>query len=133
MAERISSLLRRSVGHLEDEVPESCRLLRTALGPMVVEIDVDGEIFALRGGSRITVTDGPAPDARTRISSSRAAILDLLDARVALTQAVEAGLVSVRGSLDDVQRAHEALMAYLHATVRAPAQPALLGELRIGL
>ena len=53
MAERVSSLLRRSVEHLADEVPDSYRLLVAELGPLVVELDVDGEVFSLRGGDRL--------------------------------------------------------------------------------
>ncbi|OBG30448.1 SCP-2 sterol transfer family protein [Mycobacterium alsense] len=132
MAERISSLLRRSVEHLEDEVPDSYRLLLAELGTMVVELDVDGEVFAVRGGDRLRVSDGAAGGAGVRIVTSRATILDLLDAGVGLGEAVEAGTVSVRGVLDDVQRAHDSLLAYVHAAVRAPAQPALLAELRAG-
>lgn len=130
MAERVSSLLRRSVEHLEDEVPDSYRLLVAELGPMVVELDVDGEVFSLRGGDQLAVWDGAAHMAGVRIVTSRVAILDLLDARVGLGEAVEAGTVSVHGSLDDVQRAHDSLLAYVHAAVRASTQPALLSELR---
>ncbi len=132
MAERISSLLRRSVEHLEEEVPDSYRLLVTRLGPMVVELDVDGEIFSLRGNGGLRVSDGAAEEAGVRIGASRGAILDLVDARVGLTEAVEAGTVSVRGSLDDVQRAHDTLLAYVHAAVRASSHPRLLSELRAG-
>jgi len=132
MAERVSALLRRSVEHLEHEVPDSYRLLATGLGPMVVELNVDGEVFTLRGGDRLRVSDGAADTAATRIVTSRVTILDVLDARVQLSEAVEAGRVSVRGSLDDVQRAHDSLRAYVHAAVRASSQPALLSELRAG-
>jgi hypothetical protein len=132
MAERVSSLLRRSVEHLENEVPDSYRLLTAELGPMVVELDVDGDVFSLRGDGRLRVSDGAADTASVRIVTSRDAILDLLDARVGLGEAVEAGTVSVRGSLDDVQRAHDSLLAYVHAAVRASSQPALLSELRAG-
>jgi hypothetical protein len=51
---------------------------------------------------------------------------------VGLGEAVEADTVAVRGSLDDVQRAHDSLLAYVHAAVRASSQPALLSELRAG-
>lgn len=132
MAERVSSLLRRSVEHLKDEVPESYRLLVAEIGPMVAELDVDGEVFSLRGGERLQVSDGAAQTPSVRIVTSRAGILDLLDARVGLDEAVEAGTVSVQGSLDDVQRAHDSLLAYVHAAVRASTQPGLLSELREG-
>jgi hypothetical protein len=133
MAERISSLLRRSVEHLEGEVPDSYRALVAALGPMVVELDVDGDVFSLHGGDRLRVSDGVAQLAGARIVTSRVAILDLVDARVGLGEAVEAGTVSVHGCLDDVQRAHDSLLAYVHAAVRAPSQPTLLSELRAGV
>jgi hypothetical protein len=132
MAERVSSLLRRSVEHLADEVPDSYRLVLDELGPMVVELDVDGELFSLRGGHSLEVSDGAADAAGTRIATSRAAIVDVLDAKVGLGEAVEAGTVAVRGSLDDVQRAHNTLLAYVHAAVRAPSQPGLLAALRTG-
>ena len=131
MAERVSSLLRRSVGHLADEVPDSYRLVLETLGPLVVALDVDGERFSLSGGNRLEVTDGAADVAGARITTSRAAMLDVLDARVGLKQAVEVGTVSVTGSLDDVLRAHDTLLAYVHAVVRAPSQPELLSELRM--
>lgn len=132
MAEQVSSLLRRSVEHLEDEVPASYRYILEALGPLMVEVDVDGELFSLRGGRRLEVTDGPADVAGARIASSRAAILDLLDAKLGLDEAVEGGTVSVCGSLDDILRAHDTLLAYVHAAVRAPSHPELLAALRRG-
>nr|WP_128619203.1 SCP-2 sterol transfer family protein [Mycobacterium lepraemurium] len=132
MAERVSSLLRRSVEHLHDEVPASYRLLAGELGEMVVGLDVDGEAFALCGGDRLEVSDGAPREAAVRIVTLRNTILALLDAEVGLGEAVQAGAVSVRGSLDDVQRAHDALRTYVHAAVRASTQPALLSELRVG-
>jgi hypothetical protein len=132
MAEQVSSLLRRSVEHLSDEVPDSYRLVLRELGPLVVELDVDGELFSLRGGHRLEVSDGAADAPGTRIATSRTAILEVLDAKVGLAQAVEAGSIAVRGSLDDIQRAHDTMLAYVHAAVRAPSQPELLAAFRTG-
>jgi hypothetical protein len=132
MVEQVSSLLRRSVGHLADEVPASYRLVLEKLGPLVVELDVDGELFSLWGGRRLEVSDGAAATAGARITTSRTAIVDVLDARVGLHEAVEAGMVNVRGSLEDILRAHDTLIAYVHAAVRAPSQPGLLPALRTG-
>jgi hypothetical protein len=132
MAEQVSSLLRRSIAHLADEVPASYRLLLDELGALIVELDVDGERFWMSGGHRIEVSDGAAAAAGVRITTSRSAILDVLDARLGLAEAVESGAVAVRGSLDDVQRAHNTLLAYVHAAVRAPSQPTLLTAFRAG-
>ena len=40
------------------EVPNSYRLVLDELGPMIVELDVDGDVFSLRGGHRLEVSDG---------------------------------------------------------------------------
>lgn len=132
MAELVSSLLRRSVDHLATEVPAGYRLLLDRIGPLVVELDVDGETFTMRGGLRMEVSDGPAPEPGVRVGTSRTAILDLLDARTGLDEAVESGAVLVRGALEDILRAHDTLLAYVHAAVRAPSQPTLLNSLRTG-
>ncbi|MGH4009207.1 MAG: hypothetical protein ACRDTH_13810 [Pseudonocardiaceae bacterium] len=132
MADTVALLLRRSLAHLASEVPASYRHLQHVLGPLVIELDVDGELFALRGGPRLEVVEGTAPMAGARITIPRAAIIDVLDARVALAEAVESNRIAVRGSLDDVLRAHDTLIAYAHAAVRAPSAPGLLAELRTG-
>lgn len=133
MAEQVSSLFRRSVQHLADDMPASYRLLVAELGPLVVELDVGGDVFSVHaGGERLQVSDGPAQAAKVRVRTSRTAILDLIDAKVGLDEAVETGTVSVRGSLDDVQRTHDTLRAYLHGAVRAASVPTLLSELRAG-
>ena len=105
----------------------------TELGPMVVELDVDGEVFSLRGGRsasrcRTVRRRWPVPGSPPRESPSSI----VLDARVGLGEAVETGTVSVQGSLDDVQRAHDTLLAYVHAAVRAPRSPDCSSALRAG-
>lgn len=132
MVNQVSSLLRRSVDHLAEEVPDSYRLLLETLGPLVVELQVDDERFWLKGGRRIEVCDGAPGTPGARISASRDAVLAVLDAAVSLEQAVEAGMVEVRGALDEILRAHDTLLAYVHAAVRAPSQPGLLTALRGG-
>lgn len=133
MGEPVATLLRRSVGHLADEVPASYRLVLDRLGPLVVTLDVDGERFALRGGHRLEVRDEPEGFSGPRITTSRAAIVDVLDARMGLHDAVQTGAVTVAGSLDDILRVHETLLAYVHAAVRAPSVPGLLSALREGV
>ena len=130
MVEPVSSLLRRSIGHLAEDVPDSYRLILDELGPLVVELDVDGELFSLRGGHSLEVLDGSAGEEGARITTSRAAIVDVLDAKVDLGEAVQSGAVDVQGSIDDVLCAHDTLLAYVHAAARAPSQPGLLAALR---
>jgi SCP-2 sterol transfer family len=132
MAKGVSALLRRSVAPLADEVPASYGRVLDSLDALVVQLDVDGELFSLSGGDGLHVADGAAQSAGATITTSRAVILDVLDGRLGLQHAVEAGALSVLGALDDVLRAHDTLLAYVHAAVRAPSQPELLAELRTG-
>ncbi len=94
MAEQVSSLLRRSVEHLADEVPDSYRLVLDELGPMVVELDVDGELLLVCAAAADSRSQSVKRIRRARIATSRAAILDVLDAKVGLGEAVEAGTVA---------------------------------------
>ena len=131
MAESVAAVLRRSLGHLASEVPESYRHLMAELGRLVVEVTTDGEVFFLRAHhGRLEVVDGRAGATGAAITTTRATILDVLDAEVALADAVESGRLDVRGSLDDVLRAHDALSAYVHAAVRASSVPGLIDALR---
>lgn len=132
MAEEISSLLRRSLGHLAEDVPGSYRLMLDTLGPLVIALDVDGERFSMSGGGDLVISEDRTDTADVRISTSRPAIVDVLEARTTLAQAVEAGAVYVRGRLDAVERAHDTLVAYVHAAVRAPTQLNLLSALKAG-
>ncbi|GAA2569134.1 SCP-2 sterol transfer family protein [Mycolicibacterium diernhoferi] len=130
MAESVSSLLRRSIGHLADELPASYRHVLDALGALVVGLEVDDERCTLRGGRRLEVTDDADDPTGIRVVTSRPAILAILDAAITLDDAIETGALNVRGALDDVLRAHDTLRAYVHAAVRAPSQPGLLDALR---
>ena len=133
MAEPVSALLRRSLDHLATEVPASYRRVLAELGQLVVALDVDGERFTVRGGGRLEVDDGTSGRIGAWVRTSRAAVLDVLDGEVALHEAVEADRVHVQGSLDDVVQAHDALLAYASAAVRAPSAPGLLAALREGM
>ena len=130
MADPVSTLLRRSLAHVAVEVPASYRHLQRVLGALVIELAVDSERFALWGGPLLEVVAGPSAAAGVRIAVGRTVILDVLDARVSLAEAVESDRIAVQGSLDDVLRAYDTLIAYLHAAVRAPSVPALAARLR---
>ncbi|GAA5176442.1 hypothetical protein GCM10023321_84830 [Pseudonocardia eucalypti] len=127
----VAELLRRSVGSLREQVPGGYQRLLEELGGLTVELTVDGETFAVHAeGTRLRVVTGAHPAAGARVVTSRAAVLDVLDARLSLAEAVESDRVTVLGSLDDVMRAYHALLAYAHASARATSVPGLLDELR---
>ncbi len=109
------NMFRRCCGDLSGtsrtRCPTATGLLLEALGPMVVEVDVDGELFSLRGGGRLRgVGRSGARSWRRPDRQLAGRHPGLLDARVGLDEAVEAGTVRVQGSLDDVLRAHDTLL-----------------------
>jgi hypothetical protein len=127
----VAELLRRSLRLLLAEVPDSHRHLVATLGTLTVEVTVDGETFQVRTDRvDVLVADGGAPGgAAVRVRASWGAVRELLDGRRALAEAVESDRVRVDGTLDDVVRAHDVLLAYAHAAVRAPSGPGLLHSL----
>jgi len=133
MDSEVASLLRRSLDHLAAEVPDSYRHMVVELGALVVEVAADGEVFSVRAvRDRLDVTDGASPGAGARVGTSRATIVEVIDAEIALADAVESGRLTVLGSLDAILGAHDALIAYANAAVRAPSVPGLLDALRAG-
>jgi len=101
-----------------------------ALGTREVLIEVDGEVTVVvceGEGVRLAATAvAPAVECRT----TRAAILDLVDARTTLAGAVMDDQVWLRGSVEDLVAFHDGLMAYLGGAVRSPGFPWLLREFR---
>jgi hypothetical protein len=131
MDNNVASLLRRSLDHLAAEVPSSYRRVVVELGSLVVEVVADGEVFSVRADlDRLEVVDGATRAAGARIDTSRATIVDVIDAEMTLAEAVESGRLTALGSLDDILRAYDALIAYANAAVRAPSVPGLLDALR---
>ena len=127
----VAALLRRSLEHLAGEVPQSYRHLVGELGPLVVEVDVDGELFSVRGGGGLAVADGPSGTADVRIRTSREAVLEVLDAALALRRGGRdgPGAGARRRSTTWCGRTTRCI-AYAHAAVRAPSLPGLLTALR---
>lgn len=126
-----ASFLTRSLELLARELPWVYTLLCAALSPREVSIEVDGEISAVFcSTTSLRVTQRPeAPVVECR--TSRAAIVDLIDARLTLVQAVVEDRVWLRGDVDELLAFHDGLMIFLGGAVRSPSFPGLLREFRL--
>ncbi|WP_437564859.1 hypothetical protein [Sorangium sp. So ce542] len=126
-----ASFLARSLDLIERELPWAYEAMSRALAPREVLIEVDGErvgVACARGAVRVEgAARAPAVECRT----TRRAILELIDARSTLLDAVVSDAVSLRGSVDDLLAFHDGLMIYLGGAVRSPSFPWLLKEFRI--
>jgi hypothetical protein len=125
-----ASFLARSLTLLERELPWGYAAVCRALGEREVLIEVDGEKTPVMAtGSVLRVersSRAPVVECRT----SRRAIVDLVDGKMTLVEAVESELVWLSGTVDDLLAFHDGLMAYLGGAVRSPSFVGLLGEFR---
>lgn len=122
--------LGRSLAALRSELPWIYARLCHELAPREVAITVDGERVSVAAGrEELAVLEAPR-DPAVRAVTSRRAILDLIDARLTLPQAVWDGHVELYGAVPDLAAFHDGLMIYLHGAVRAPSFPALLRSFR---
>lgn len=130
----VADLLAESFEALAAELPAAYARVCAPLAGRVVEIRIDGErIVASFADGRARVRAGAGEDgegADVRIVTSRRVILDVLDARRSLAEAVLADEVEVVGALDRLVEAHAGLTAYAHGAVRCRSFAGLLRRFR---
>ncbi|MDQ2642685.1 MAG: hypothetical protein M3020_02635 [Myxococcota bacterium] len=123
-----SGFLRRSLDVLSREAPRAAGALCELLSKIRLCVSVDGERLSLvvaRG--RL----GVYPVQRlgdTFLATRRATLVDLLEGRRSLLDAVLDDSVELRGAVDDLLVVDQALLTYLHGAVRSQSFPELLRE-----
>jgi hypothetical protein len=133
----VAGLLDESLEVLQREQPASYARLCEALATLRIEIGVDGEwmIAGFESGSHRVAAQSAAAQtapASARFRASRGAVLDVLDGRISLAEAVLAGRLEAYAPLARLLELHDALVLYVNAAVRCPSFPALLDRFRAG-
>jgi hypothetical protein len=133
----VGELLAASFAMLAAELPAAHDRMCARLSGRAVEIRVGGErLLATFGpaGARVVAVgegeEGEAPGVSARIAASRGAILDVLDARRSIAEAVLADEVEVLAPIDELVELMGGLRAYVHGAVRCPSFPRLLARFR---
>jgi hypothetical protein len=130
----VAGLLDESLSVLQREQPASYARLCEALASLHIEIHVDGECMIAGfepGGHRIAESAvAPTTAADARFRASRGAVLDVLDDRISLAEAVQTGRLEAYAPLVRLLELHDALLLYVNAAVRCPSFPALLDRFR---
>jgi len=106
------------------------------LASLRIEIRIDGECLIAAfepGGHRVAGESTAAQTAAgARFRASRDAVLDVLDGRINLAEAVMTGRLEAYAPLAHLLELHDALLLYVNAAVRCPSFPALLDRFRAG-
>lgn len=123
--------LERSLALLARERPENFRRFCAALRGLRVHIQVDDERFTVVGdGLSARVQAGARGEAVAEFTVRRSALLEVIDGRRTLAEALARGELGVRGPLPRLHELRAALLAYVHGAVRCRAFPALLERYR---
>jgi hypothetical protein len=117
------------------EQPALYSALCKALGCTRIDARVEAERVRIEGGGNDIHVLAAAPNAvcnvdAIRVASDLTTIDDLLDGRTSLLDVVWNDRVLLRGSLDQLLVAHDALLVFLRAAVRCPSAPELLRRFR---
>jgi hypothetical protein len=120
----------RSLAILRRECPTAYLAVCGRLAFATVELRVDHELVRLAFRPRVAELRQELADPDVRLQTTRATILEVLDAKVTLEQAVRSGAVLLWGSSHDLARCNDALLDYVRGAVRCPSLPALLDRFR---
>ena len=126
----ISEFIKTSLETLSDEFPNAYLLLCTQLTFRTVLLVVDREKVAMtfdpRGAHILQQLRNPA----VQLYTTRQTILDIIDARLTLHEAVLTDAILLQGAVGDLAAFHDGLLTYVRGAVRCPSFPALLDRFR---
>lgn len=128
MAERtFFQFLDAALEALRAEAPKAYALLLRALAPTGLLLCVDGEtqvLAVVQGAHRLSTRGTAAASLRT----ARTALVELLEGRRTLLDAVLDESIEIRGTPERVAALHDALVAFFAGSVRSRSLPALLSS-----
>jgi hypothetical protein len=119
-----------SLETLSNEFSTAYQLLCTQLASRSVLLVIDSETVALAfdhsGAYLVSELHSPM----VQLHASRRTLLDVIDARLTLYEAVLADSIMLEGSIDDLAVFHDGLVTYIQGAIRCPSFPALLDQFR---
>jgi hypothetical protein len=122
--------LRTSLSRLAAEVPDAHRALAGAMGNLRARLVADGVARTIRFDLSDWTIYAEDSDADLEVSFDREIIMDLIDGRLTMEDAIYQERLRMRGSVETIERFHGALMIYLEALIRTPGAPAMLESYR---
>jgi hypothetical protein len=133
MSARFADFLAASLELLERECPAAHAAMCGALSDRALRLTVDGEAVVVIFTARRASIAAAARHCSVEVCTSRRTIIDLVDAKAALLDAVLHEALSLRGAPSELLAFLDGLRAYLHGAVRAPSFAPLLRRFRDAL
>ncbi|MSP60183.1 MAG: hypothetical protein EXR72_07540 [Myxococcales bacterium] len=127
-----TGFLLRSMGLLRVEAPAAYALMCARLAPRELSTSVDGELCPLQFAAESVRVLAASVAPSVEVQTTRRTILDLVDARLTLADAVWDERLLLRGGPADLIAFHDGFTAWLHGAVRSPSFPDLLRDYRAG-
>lgn len=129
-----AAFVERALGVLAVESPAAYHRLADQLRRAPTGLEVDDESFRVEvQGDLIGVVRRPLRHGGGRVTAGGAVILDLIDGRTSLLEAVLEGRLNVHGDPDAVLALARGLTAFVEGAVRSPALRDLLEEYRAAM
>ena len=125
--------LQASLQALSLECPQAYQAICRQLSGKQLLVEIDGEAVGLSFSEQqagFLPLGELQPPPRLRLSTTWQAILDLLDARLTLQEAVLSSRLDLAGPPGELVLLYDAMLFYLRGGVRTFAFPLLLQELR---
>jgi hypothetical protein len=125
-----AELLNGALAAIEREAPHCARDMSRALGAVAVGITVDRDAVCLRAVRDTVRTTTHDDAAAVHLATSDATVLDLVDGRCDVVDAVELGAVRAWGCAPELEAVDAALRCFLTAAVRSATVRALWARYR---
>lgn len=119
-----------SLATLREECPIAYGQLCALLAPREVLLLFEGEAVALAFAADAAELLPQPRNPAVQLRSTRQAILDVIDARLTLGEAVLEDAILLQGAVEDLALFYEGMLTYVRGAVRSPSFPALLAHFR---
>ena len=117
---------------LRQECPTAYFLMCGQLAPRRVRLAIEGESVTVAFEPSAVHVLSETKESTAEVVTSRQTILDVLDARLTLAEAVLSDAIVLKGHISDLTAFHDGLMTYVRGAVRSPSFARLLDRFRIG-
>jgi hypothetical protein len=124
------AFLHTSLSRLAAAMPDAHRALADAMGDLRARLVADGVARTIRFDFPDWTIYAGASEADLEVSFDRKVIVNLIDGHLTMEDAIDQERLRIRGSVETIERFHEALLIYLEGLIRTPEAPTILESYR---